>query len=335
MTRLIAAFVIAVAGWALWWPVVASSERQATEQWLTAQRAAGWQAEATHIAVTGFPLRYTRTLTAPILADPANGWAWEAERVQLGRPRHAGITPPGLVLTLPRSQTLRSPWQTLDLSSREATATLMVSRGGEAIEEATATLTDLVLRSDAGWDAALQSGTLTARASDSGPNAMRITLAARSLATPSRVAEALSGADLAPREIERIEAEADVTFDAPWTIAALETRRPQPTRLILRDAGVLWGALTLRVAGSLEMDASGEVSGDLLVKATNWRELLATSVASGLIPKTIAAGLEQTLDLMSRLAGRRDTLDVPITFANGRTRIGPLPIAPAPVLRLP
>lgn len=338
MARLSAALIAVIALWALWalwWPVAAALERRATLGWFEAQRTAGWQAEATEVRVSGFPMTYTRRITAPVVADPAGGWAWEGDALELTRARHPELSEQGTMVTLPPVQNLRTPWQALSIAADSATATFIEGNDGDRFERAMAEVNAVRIVSDAEWDAALDTGTLSAAADPAMPETMRLTLSASGLTPPSRIADALSEADLAPRSIERLEAEADVTFDRTWTMSALETARPQPRRIALRNAGVRWGELTLRVAGTIDVDAAGVPSGELLIKATNWREILAASVASGVIPEGVAAGIEGTLGLMSRLAGSSETLDVPLTLDDGRAKLGPLPVGQAPVLRIP
>jgi hypothetical protein len=73
----------------------------------------------------------------------------------------------------------------------------------------------------------------------------------------------------------------------------------------------------------------------LLVKATNWREILAAARTAEALPAGVAAAAERALELVSRLAGSPRTLDIPLVFREGRARLGPVPIGPAPRLALP
>jgi hypothetical protein len=126
-----------------------------------------------------------------------------------------------------------------------------------------------------------------------------------------------------------------VRFDRPWSLAALEDARPQPRHLDITEAALRWGRLELRVAGALAIDAEGEPEGELLLKATNWRALLDAARAAGALSDRLAGAVEGALALASRLAGSPETLDIPLRFASGRMRLGPVPIGPAPTLRLP
>jgi hypothetical protein len=68
----------------------------------------------------------------------------------------------------------------------------------------------------------------------------------------------------------------------------------------------------------------------VIVKATNWREMLGVAEAAGAIPPSVRSGLERGLGFLAQLSGPADTLDVPLSFRNGRVMLGPLPIGPAP-----
>lgn len=335
MARIFAGLLAVIAGWLLWWPVAAWREDEATRAWLDARRAEGWQAEAMDVAVSGFPLAYNRDIRGIALADPSTGWAWQADAVSLARPRHPQISEPGFVLTLPQTQEIQTPERRLTIASERLVATLVPGPEGEVLASAEVEMSNVDVASGDDWRAALASGTLTATADPNDPERVDLVLTASRLVPPATMARALSNADLAPREIERLQFEAEVTFDRPWRVAALEGPRPQPLRIALGGSGLRWGELTLRIGGTLEVDAAGRPEGELLLKATNWRDLLAAAVASGAVPEGLSGGLEAALELASRLAGSPATLDIPVTFSGGRVRIGPVPVGRAPVLRLP
>jgi hypothetical protein len=46
--------------------------------------------------------------------------------------------------------------------------------------------------------------------------------------------------------------------------------------------------------------------------------------------KTVESGLS----MMAQMAGNPQTLDIPLNLRNGRVMLGPIPLGPAPVLRL-
>jgi len=335
MRRILLVLAAAAALWAAWWPLEAWRSVRATEAWLEARRAAGWQAEWAAVEVSGFPLSYARRIVAPRLADPGTGWAWRAPDLVLARARHPALAQPGQVVSFPPEHEVRSPRQRLTISGGPLQAELLLEGAEARLGGATLEAQALGVLSDAGWRMALGRARMTARAAPSAPREVQMSLTAADLALPAETGEALRRADLAPRTIERLEAQAEVRFDRPWDLAALEERRPQPREIDLREAALRWGALELRVAGQLTVGPEGTPEGDLLVKATNWRDILAAARTTGALPEGLADAAEGALELVSRLAGSPRTLDIPLVFANGRVRIGPVPIGPAPSLALP
>lgn len=334
MTRILVILAAIALAWAAWWPLAAWIETRATTQWLEARRDAGWQADWAEVEVTGFPLTYVRRIAAPALADPGTGWAWRADALTLARPRHPQLSEPGLTVSWPPEQEVQTPWQRLAIASGVLRADLHLAGDADRLESGVLDVSALEIASDADWRMTLASARLSALAAEAAPEIVTLTLSAADLAPPARIARALSDADLAPDAIERLQAEAEVTFDRPWDRTALEEARPQPRRVVVKDAALRWGALELRVAGTLDVADDGMPEGELLVKATNWRELLAAARASGALPEGLAGAAEGALELASRLAGSPRTLDIPLGFSGGRTRLGPVPLGPAPVLRL-
>ena len=58
------------------------------------------------------------------------------------------------------------------------------------------------------------------------------------------------------------------------------------------------------------------------------------SVAAGALSPGLAGALTDGLSLLSQLSGNPNTLDIPLGFRGGRVMLGPVPIGPAPVVRL-
>ena len=100
----------------------------------------------------------------------------------------------------------------------------------------------------------------------------------------------------------------------------------------IRDVSIVWGKLDLRGQGELVADADGFAEGEVAVRARNWREMIAHRRGPGGIGPGIADALGGGLDLIARLAGDGDAIDLPLSFGDGRTRLGPIALGPAPRL---
>ncbi|MEM1100881.1 MAG: DUF2125 domain-containing protein, partial [Pseudomonadota bacterium] len=68
--------------------------------------------------------------------------------------------------------------------------------------------------------------------------------------------------------------------------------------------------------------------------ATNWREILSLGAATGLIPQGVMPTATRTLEALASLSGGPNTIDLPLVFAGGTLSLGPIPLGPAPRIRL-
>jgi hypothetical protein len=332
-SRLLALALALVVGWSGWWAWQAWQAHRDTVAWLEARRAAGWQADWGEVRVRGFPNRVDRTITDLALADPRTGWAWEAPFLQIlglsyGR-NH-------LIVVWPPEQSLATPRQKIAVTGERLRASLRFRPGpARDLAEATAVLSGLALGSDAGWRVETEETRLALRPTAGRAGAWDLGLEALGLRPPARLARVLAEEGLAPERLETLSADLSVTLDRPLDRRALEERRPQPVAVEIRRIRAVWGRLDLQVAGDLVADSAGLAEGEIVVKARNWREILALAVSAGLVPERLAGPLEGALEVVSGLAGRPETLDVPVRFRGGRALVGPVPVGPAPALRLP
>ena len=123
-----------------------------------------------------------------------------------------------------------------------------------------------------------------------------------------------------------------VAYDAPWDRHAVEGRKPQPTALSVKDLRLTWGALHLEARGRMDIDDGGYPVGNLDIKARNWPEILDLAVAANLMTADLAAQIKSGLQLLARLSGDPRSIDIPLTFEARETRLGPIPLGPAPKL---
>ena len=60
--------------------------------------------------------------------------------------------------------------------------------------------------------------------------------------------------------------------------------------------------------------------------------MIAVAEASGALNPALGGALRSGLGLIARLSGDSSALEVPLDFADGTTRLGPIPLGPAPRL---
>ena len=334
LRRMIVVVLLATLGWGGYWAVGAWGLEKAVRLWLDDRRGDGWQAEAERVVVRGFPNRFDLELDEVRLADPRTGWAWSAPFFQS---LALSYKPYHVIAVWPDTQTLQTPYERLQITSERLRGSLMLTPTTLALKRSSFELDGIEVTSDAGWTSKLTEGRLATRTIPEDfpdPNVHQISFSARAWQVPSRLLAELNAADLVPDTLDRVTADLTITFSAPWDRYSIERARPQPRHVEVNLAEAKWGQMELKLAGSFDVDESGLPEGSLLVKATNWREILAVGVAAGVVPADFEAPITTALELASQLAGSPTTLDIPLNFKNGQTRIGPAPIGPAPVIRL-
>lgn len=307
-----------------WWFVAAASLERSQERWLAERRAEGWQADA-EVEVTGFPWGYTITWRDVALADPETGLSWQSPHFVIERPLETGRR---LVAAWPDSQSFDTPETGASLESEGMRAEIALGPApAEQFERLALSAETLrVAPEDRGaWAMARLDASAEQDPADTA--AYAVTLSAAGIAPPRQIRGL-------PETLEAVSVEADITFDRPWSMAAIEEARPQPRQIDIARAAARWGELELLAAGRLAVDANGVPSGRVELKARNWREILAMGRESGALPEGLSRRLEDGLSLLAQLSGNRETLDVPLNFENGRVALGPIPLGPAPRLVL-
>ena len=319
--------------WAAWWGWGVWTTARNVQAWLNDRRDAGWQAEWSDISVEGFPTRLDTTITDLTLANTEAGWVWTTPFVQFLGLNYENNH---YVVVWADTMTLQTPSERIELTGEDLRGSITFLPGrNRQVNEAVVIFKDLALSSDAGWTSAVEEARVAARPTEGRAGWYDLGAEVTGLKPRSPVLERLAGLGLVPGTIERLNADLAIAFDRPLDRAALEGLPPQPRQIDIRNLGAKWGELELRVAGNLTLDPAGQASGDIMLKATNWREILELMRQSGSLPGSAVDGIETALRLVSGLAGSSKTLDLPVSFRNGRAWVGILPVGPAPVIRIP
>lgn len=330
MRRLLVALAALAAILTAGWFAVARGVDASLRGWFAARGAEGWIAEYGDLSTTGFPRQFQTVLTDVTLADPESGLAWTSPRFSF---EAAAFRPHRITARWPAEQTIASPWERIDiLSDRFAAGIAFVPGPRLEIGSVEADLAGVALRSSRGWSAGFEVGALSATALDSAEDTYRIRFEARDLTLPAELRRSLDPARLLPDVVEGVVSETVVRFDAPWDRFALETARPQITALDFGDFRAQWGGIDVRAAGALTVAPGGVPEGRITVKITNWRDLLRVAENAGLLPEPLIPTIERAFEVLAGLSGPPDTLDAPLTFANGIVSFGPIPLGSAPRL---
>ncbi|MEN8891342.1 DUF2125 domain-containing protein [Planktotalea arctica] len=331
MKRLLFVIITAAALYAGYWFFGANGATAGFERWFEERRSEGWVAEYTSIETRGFPSRFDTTINDISLADPDTGVAYAAPFLQIFA---LSYKPQHLIAVWPNTQSIASPFGKAAITSSDMRASLIVTKSASlALEKANFVAEDISAAVDASAAYGATRMLVAVERVETTTSTYHFGLEARDVALPQPKGVRLE-AGLLPETLEHARGDVTVRFDKPWDVSALQAARPQPTRVEVKLIEAKWGQLDLRLAGAFDVDSAGRASGEVTIKAQNWRDILALGVASGAVPQQLQRPMEQGLSLLSGLSGNRNTLDLPLTLDRGQMKLGPIPIGPAPLFRL-
>lgn len=326
--RFIKILIAAAVLWSLYWFGAGYVVRTGVSGWFAQRAELGWQAEFSRAESSGYPTVHATTLYNPVLADPATGAAWSADWLVMESP---AIWPGRLSLFFPATpQRLSYLDQTVVVTADALSARLFMAPGRALeVEEMALDSGEWLVSSDQGPVVAADS-LILAMVQGAAAESYGFEVDATGFAPGLSLRRAIRSNTALPDSFETLRLEMNVTFDRAWDRRALEERRPQPRRIELDLADAHWGALRLRAAGALDVDAQGIPEGEVVIKADNWREMLAMAQAARALSPQAAAGAERVFAMLAGLGNNPEALEVTLGFRGGMVTIGPLPLGPAP-----
>ncbi|WP_298568083.1 DUF2125 domain-containing protein [uncultured Aliiroseovarius sp.] len=330
MRRLIVITLVLAGLWAGYWYVGARATEGAFAAWIKDRQADGWVAEVSDLSTRGFPNRFDTVFTGLELADPDTGLAWAAPEFQI---LALSYKPYHVIAAWPGEQILSTPQQRITISALDLKGSLVVDpTPALTLDRSSIVIEGLTMTSSAGWTSSLVHGQLATRRDTEGENRHDIHFEASDLTPASSFIRNLDTDDVLPPVFEGVSLDANVTFSAPWDRSAIEDARPQVTRIDLSSFVAKWGELELAMAGAVDVDARGNPSGNVTVKARNWRQMIQLAEASGALAPELVSTVTGALQFVAGLSGNSETLDVPLRLSGGTVFLGPVPVGRAPVL---
>lgn len=327
LKRLTFLVIFLALAWSGYWAWGASSLKSSFADWESARRADGWDIAYSDMRLRGFPNRHDTTWTYLALHDPDTGWGWEAPFFQLfllSYNRHHAVA------VWPPQQTIVTPGGSYKLESESLQASLVTEGADHALVRSNLVADVLNVAGPKGDSLAMAQ----LRAALSRPEgeiaAYDVALQIDGLALSAPGLRSFSGV---PDAFQDTKLRARITFAEPWTLGPDARGMPDVTAIDLTEAALVWGPMSLRAAGQVDVDRKGEIEGKLTLRAENWRQMVRIAGASEQVSRGVLDAVETGLELIAQFGGSGENIDVTLTFRDGRSYIGILPIGPAPRLR--
>jgi hypothetical protein len=328
MRKLFWLCLIAAAVYSGYWWIGARASDKAMEAWFTARQSDGWHAEHSNIKVSGYPLRFASRISDITLADPQTGTAFSTPYLDI---TNLSFAPTKLTANLAPDLRIATPLQAIDITNTNAQGTLDVGAGlALPLQHAACELSGIDAQSNAGWGFTLTQASLESSQHDDDAQTYDITFTAQDLAPSAGLMSRIDPNAFLSDRFDHFQLNTTVRFDKQWDMSALEGHRPQPRAIDLHNITAQWGSLELRVAGTLAVDERGLPTGQIEVKAQNWREMIALGIAAGAIPERLESILLRSGALIAGLKGNKETLDAELTLDNGQISFGFIPLGQAP-----
>ncbi|MGH1331209.1 MAG: DUF2125 domain-containing protein [Paracoccaceae bacterium] len=330
MRKLFTLVILAAIAWGGYWFIGSSAVERGMKGWFAARQADGWVAEFDRLDTIGFPNRFDTTITGLSLADPNTGVAWDVPELEI---LALSYKPNHIIVELPPNQSFATPLQKISIARDRLRGSVVFEPDTKlAVVRSAFEMEGVAIASSLGWKARIEQGRFATRQNEANPLAHDISFEATGLSPSEGLRAQLDPAGLLPHKLEVFKLDATAAFSEPWDRRAIEDARPQLTALKLGLMQAKWGDLDLRLAGAITVDAGGLPSGEIVIKATNWREMIAIAQASGALPDAFVPLLTRALEMLSSFSGNPKTLDAPLTFSKGRMSLGPIPLGDAPRL---
>jgi len=332
MRTILTITILAALAWTGYWYVGAQAMQEGTNRWLADQQKFGWHTKSQKVETGGFPYRFDTKVTGLELADPSAGWSWSAPEFQF---LALSYQPTHFIAFWPDQQKLTIAGQDLSVTSTQMRASAVFKPDPTfELQRSNIVMDDLSLTSDRGWTLRLSNGLFATRPAETGENAHEIGLNLSAITLPEAWRNALDPAGNLPPALDRVALDADVEFDTPLNRQTVQGTLPRITQISLKSAQARWGKLGLTATGDVTVDFNGHPTGQFMITARNWRQILDLAVAGGVVPADLEPAIARALQPVADRSDQPDTISIPIRFSDGVARLGIIPLGPAPRLIL-
>lgn len=284
-------------------------------------------ASAAEVRLEGFPSRFDLTFEAPEVVDRSGLTGWRAPFLQVFalayRPNH-------VIVVWPDEQEVMVAGLPLAVTSSEMRASAVVAGTDVALDHMTYVAKDLRLAPPDGAGIGLGEARLATRRAPGLNNGHDLGVALLGLVPDPAIRAVLDPGGTLPESLEWLRLDAGLAFDRPINRSAGARGGPKLTAVDLREVSLRWGPLALEGKGRVAADSAGLAEGQIDLVARDWRRLVALAAQAGMVKPELAPTFEAMLEQIDAADGDPDALRAPLVWKDGRTRLGPIPLGPAP-----
>lgn len=323
----VAALALGLAGYGVWWRLLADSVQDSLSTIQNEQKALGRNLEWSALTVDGFPYMVDATLSKLRLLAPDIGAVWDGERVVV---RLRPLSPGSIRISLEGPQhffhVANGRWIEGDVVADKA---LFSGRSKDRMQSVTAEIERLTGKGklDASdFSFILERGTagLALNAAEGNASLPRLDISAQITNL------ALQGQVVLPLGPSIEQFSLDVGVSLPKTLpvatvdAIVQAWRATGTPIEIRAFSFDWGGVHLSATGEILLNGQGLPEGYLKLTIGNHSRMLQVLEEMGWISSETHARAKPILDVMAFVSGDpKRKISVPLRFAGGDVYLGP------------
>ena len=323
----VAALALGLAGYGVWWRLLADRVQESLSTIQNEQKALGRNLEWSALTVDGFPYMVDATLSKLRLLAPDIGAVWDGERVVV---RLRPLSPGSIRISLEGPQhffhVANGRWIEGDV---EADKALFSGRSKDRMQSVTAEIERLTGKGklDASdFSFILERGTagLALNAAEGKASLPRLDISAQVTNL------ALQGQVVLPLGPSIEQFSLDLGLSLPTTLpvatvdAIVQAWRATGTPIQIRSFSFDWGGVHLSATGEILLSQQGLPEGYLKLTIGNHSRMLQVLQEMGWISAETHARAKPILDVMAFVSGDpKRKISVPLRFAGGDVYLGP------------
>jgi hypothetical protein len=323
----VAALALGLAGYGVWWRLLADSVQGSLSTIQNEQKALGRNLEWNALTIDGFPYMVDATLSKLRLLAPDIGAVWDGERVVV---RLRPLSPGSIRISLEGPQhffhVANGRWIEGDVVADKA---LLSGRSKDRMQSVTAEIERLTGKGklDASdFSFILERGTagLALNAAEGNASLPRLDISAQITNL------ALQGQVVLPLGPSIEQFSLDLGLSLPKTLpvatvdAIVQAWRATATPIEIRAFSFDWGGVHLSATGEILLNGKGLPEGYLKLTIGNHSRMLQVLEEMGWISSETHARAKPILDVMAFVSGDpKRKISVPLRFAGGDVYLGP------------
>jgi hypothetical protein len=333
---LLAAVIVAMAGYTIYWFVLADRLDAAVQSWIAERRAEGLRVSDEGRKSSGFPGLLTISIVKPAIGSSGEFvWAWHGALLKLHmQPWDLSHVIFDVGSANDLTWTAHGAQQESHVATSRALASMILS-GGE-IERMDVDIRDLA-STGAGLGGQIAAGRLqlherTNHGEDRTrpPNSFEVAVEAEGLVLPSDIAGPLGPS------VPTLSVDAMMAEPLPRGLDRMAAWRDDGGSITFNSVNVVWGPLDARGSGTLTLDKEMRPLGAFAAEIRGLGGVIDTLVKAGQLRATDARTAKIALGLLSARDDKgAQVLSAPITAQDGKLFVGPIALLRLLPLPLP